>query len=200
MAHANRKKFGAGQQDQGKGDGTGGMSAPDIENLPDNEILSNRATSRHSDQRGLDSRHVSTEQYHEHVDNHAPGAGEPGAAAAGGKLADERPDGQEMAEAGEQAAQQQEETMNSELQQRIETRAHQIWETEGRPDGRHVDHWTQAEREIGEEMRAGDRTPADSGSAGSGLGPSGIAPTGSAGDEAGLVGSDTVGESDRPRS
>lgn len=69
MAHASKKKFGAGQQDQGKGDGTGGM-APDVpDQLPDNEILSNRDKSRHSDQRGLDSRHVDTEQLHDHVGN-----------------------------------------------------------------------------------------------------------------------------------
>ncbi|WP_347138240.1 hypothetical protein [Paracoccus sp. SSK6] len=69
MANASSKKFGAGQQDQGKGDGTGGMS-PDVpDQLPDNEILSNRDKSRHSDQRGLDSRHVETEQLHDHVAN-----------------------------------------------------------------------------------------------------------------------------------
>lgn len=69
MANASSKKFGAGQQDQGKGNGTGGMS-PDVpDQLPDNEILSNRDKSRHSDQRGLDSRHVETEQLHDHVAN-----------------------------------------------------------------------------------------------------------------------------------
>ena len=92
MAHADRKKFGPGQQDQGKGDGSGGMSPATIDELPDNEVLSNRDTSSHSDQRGLDGRHIQNEQQHEHVDSHKPGKGEPGAAAAKGKLADERPD------------------------------------------------------------------------------------------------------------
>jgi hypothetical protein len=69
MANASKKKFGPGQQDHGKGDGSGGMSDDDIEQLPDNEILSNRDKSRHSDQRGLDSRHVETEQRHDHVAN-----------------------------------------------------------------------------------------------------------------------------------
>lgn len=91
MANASRKKFGPGQQDQGKGSGEGGMTPADIEALPDNEVLSNRDTSRHSDQRGLDSRHVHTQNLHEHVDNHAAGKGEPGKAAAKDKLADERP-------------------------------------------------------------------------------------------------------------
>lgn len=69
MANASSKKFGAGQQDQGKGDGTGGMSPDTAENLPENEVLSNRDTSRHSSQRGLDSRHVQNQQYHDHAGN-----------------------------------------------------------------------------------------------------------------------------------
>lgn len=39
------------------------------ENLPENEVLSNRDTSRHSSQRGLDSRHVQNQQYHDHAGN-----------------------------------------------------------------------------------------------------------------------------------
>lgn len=31
----------------------------------------------------------------------------------------------------------------------IRERAHQIWEAEGRPDGRDVDHWNQAQQEMG---------------------------------------------------
>jgi hypothetical protein len=31
---------------------------------------------------------------------------------------------------------------------RIRQRAHEIWEREGRPDGRHHEHWAQARREI----------------------------------------------------
>ena len=33
--------------------------------------------------------------------------------------------------------------------QRIRERAYELWEREGRPHGRHVDHWMQAEREVG---------------------------------------------------
>ncbi|WP_026155577.1 hypothetical protein [Paracoccus sp. N5] len=68
MAQAG-KKFGAGQQDQGKGDGSGGMTPEDIGELPENAVLSNRDTARHSEQRGLDSRHVQTEQRQDHVGN-----------------------------------------------------------------------------------------------------------------------------------
>ena len=91
MANADRKSYGPGQQDQGKGSGEGGMSPAEVEQRRKSEVLSNRDTSRHSEQRGLDSRHVHTRQLHEHVDNHAEGKGEPGKAAAGEKLADERP-------------------------------------------------------------------------------------------------------------
>jgi hypothetical protein len=37
---------------------------------------------------------------------------------------------------------------DSELEQRILERAHQIWEEEGRPHGRDQEHWRQAEQEI----------------------------------------------------
>jgi hypothetical protein len=33
-------------------------------------------------------------------------------------------------------------------QERIRRRAHEIWEREERPEGRHEEHWTQARREI----------------------------------------------------
>ena len=32
--------------------------------------------------------------------------------------------------------------------QRIRERSYQLWEQEGRPDGRHLDHWLQAEQEL----------------------------------------------------
>lgn len=34
------------------------------------------------------------------------------------------------------------------IQERIRRRAHELWESEGRPHGRDADHWTQAEAEI----------------------------------------------------
>lgn len=40
------------------------------------------------------------------------------------------------------------------LQERIRERAQAIWEREGRPEGRHEDHWGQAEKEINAEHAA----------------------------------------------
>lgn len=60
MANASSRKFGPGQQDQGKGDGSGGMGAEDAGPLP--EILSNRDKSRHSGEHGLDSARMRAEQ------------------------------------------------------------------------------------------------------------------------------------------
>jgi hypothetical protein len=40
------------------------------------------------------------------------------------------------------------------LRQRIEDRAYVLWERAGRPDGRHVEHWIQAEQEILSESKA----------------------------------------------
>jgi len=34
------------------------------------------------------------------------------------------------------------------LRKQVEERAYALWEGEGRPDGRHLDHWLQAEAEI----------------------------------------------------
>ncbi|MDQ2102739.1 DUF2934 domain-containing protein [Azospirillum isscasi] len=37
---------------------------------------------------------------------------------------------------------------------RVQRRAHDIWEREGRPHGRHDEHWAQAEAEVDDEIRA----------------------------------------------
>jgi hypothetical protein len=42
----------------------------------------------------------------------------------------------------------------SDWQERIRQRAQAIWEREGRPEGRHEDHWREAEKEIGAEDSA----------------------------------------------
>jgi len=91
MANADRKSFGAGQQDQGKGDGTGGMSPADIDTPLPSEVLSNRDTSQHSDQRGLDSSFVQTQQLHDHVGNQSSDQDTAGDTPDRDKLADERP-------------------------------------------------------------------------------------------------------------
>ncbi len=38
--------------------------------------------------------------------------------------------------------------------ERVRRRAHDIWEREGRPHGRHDEHWGQAEAEVDDEIRA----------------------------------------------
>jgi DUF2934 family protein len=38
--------------------------------------------------------------------------------------------------------------MKIDILQLIRERSYQLWEQEGRPDGRHLDHWLQAEREV----------------------------------------------------
>jgi hypothetical protein len=70
MANANRKHFGAGSQ--GKSDGSGAMTVLDDEKLPDNMVLSNRDKAQHSQERGLDSKAVQTEQYQDHAANRRP--------------------------------------------------------------------------------------------------------------------------------
>lgn len=37
----------------------------------------------------------------------------------------------------------------------IQQRAYQIWEQQGRPEGRHLEHWSQAEEELAVEFRVG---------------------------------------------
>ena len=62
MAKADRKHFGPGVQ--GKGDGTGAMTEAEV---PENAVLSNRDKKQHSEERGLDSKHVQSEQRHDHA-------------------------------------------------------------------------------------------------------------------------------------
>ena len=60
-------------------------------------------------------------------------------------------------------------------EERIRRRAHEIWEREGRPEGRHEEHWARARREV--EAEEGGPPP---GPARSGASPTDTAP-GSAG-------------------
>lgn len=66
MANAS-KHMGPGAQ--GKHSGTGAMTELPEGILEENMVLSNRDKSRHTDQRGLDSATVQTEQYHDHARN-----------------------------------------------------------------------------------------------------------------------------------
>ena len=59
---------------------------------------------------------------------------------------------------------------------RIQRRAHEIWEREGRPEGRHEEHWAQARREIEAEEEGGssaapDASPTDTAPGIAGIGP-----------------------------
>ena len=65
MANASHKHIGAGAQ--GKGDGTGALTTAEVEDIPDNMVLSNRDKAQHGDQRGLDGQAVQTEQIRGHA-------------------------------------------------------------------------------------------------------------------------------------
>jgi hypothetical protein len=45
--------------------------------------------------------------------------------------------------------------LSGEVQQRIQQRAYELWENEGRPHGREQAHWQQAEREIAGQSASG---------------------------------------------
>jgi hypothetical protein len=49
--------------------------------------------------------------------------------------------------------------MDWKLEARIRERAYQLWEREGRPEGRDFDHWTRAVAEVSAE-EGGDKGPA----------------------------------------
>jgi hypothetical protein len=68
MANASSKHIGAGAQ--GKSSGTGAMTDIDKDIIPENMVLSNRDKAQHSRERGLDSKTVQTEQFHDHEANH----------------------------------------------------------------------------------------------------------------------------------
>jgi hypothetical protein len=42
--------------------------------------------------------------------------------------------------------------MNTAIEDRIRSRAYELWEAEGRPEGREVDHWLRAAQEISGEV------------------------------------------------
>lgn len=42
--------------------------------------------------------------------------------------------------------------MADEREDRVRERAYRLWEQEGRPHGRHADHWHQASQEVGDEL------------------------------------------------
>jgi hypothetical protein len=94
--------------------------------------------------------------------------------------------------------------MTSNRNERIRIRAHEIWEREGRPEGRQAEHWEQAEREIesetgGEQQdgSSGLSAVSESGGLSSTLQPGGTIPGGGPGAGQGSIG--TGGGSTRGR-
>jgi hypothetical protein len=96
--------------------------------------------------------------------------------------------------------------MNNNREEQIRERAHQIWEEEGRPQGREQEHWERAAREI-EGREAGSETRAErsgpdeiAGSVGvaSGLQPGGTNPGGGPGTGAGSMGTGGGSTADEP--
>lgn len=70
MAKASKKGMGVGTQ--GKGDGSGALTEISKDEIGENAVLSNRDKSRHSGDRGLDSKTVQTEQLQDHPMNRIP--------------------------------------------------------------------------------------------------------------------------------
>ena len=50
-------------------------------------------------------------------------------------------------------------TLDAELRRRIKECAHALWEADGRPEGRALNYWLQAEREIVNQSIAGEEDP-----------------------------------------
>jgi hypothetical protein len=127
MAHESKKKMGLGSQ--GKLDGTGAMTVLPDGVLPENMVLSNRDKASHSEERGLNSRQIQTDQFHDHV---------------GARRNFEDEDNpRKSSDALNGAAE-----LDAEYQERVRIRAYELWDREGRPEGRDELHWLMAEQEL----------------------------------------------------
>ena len=89
MANASKRHVGPGSQ--GKHSGTGAMTELPEGVLEENTVLSNRDKSQHSDGRGLDSKMVQTEQFHDHAGNRRNFDAQPDAAVLGNTSGLSRP-------------------------------------------------------------------------------------------------------------
>jgi hypothetical protein len=67
MAKAGKTHMGVAEQAQGAG--TGALTEIDKDLVGENDVLSNRDKSEHSQDRGLDGKHVETAQYQDHAAN-----------------------------------------------------------------------------------------------------------------------------------
>lgn len=90
--------------------------------------------------------------------------------------------------------------MANDRERRIRERAYRLWEQEGRPEGRHEHHWTQASQEVGDELfQQGGLEPERRGALDGGLLPQGMlvaggGPSGSAVGGLGMAGEDEDGQ------
>jgi hypothetical protein len=67
MAKASKKHVGPGSH--GKSDGSGAMTDIELENLPENAVLSNRDKANHTSERGMDGKEILNEQFRDHSSN-----------------------------------------------------------------------------------------------------------------------------------
>ena len=67
MSKGGKKHIGAGAH--GKGAGAGANTEIPKEKIGENMVLSNRDKAQHSDVRGMDSKHIQTEQFQDHAAN-----------------------------------------------------------------------------------------------------------------------------------
>ena len=67
MSRGSKKQTGAGAH--GKGAGVGANTDITKDKIGENMVLSNRDKSRHSDQRGMDSKQIQSEQLQDHASN-----------------------------------------------------------------------------------------------------------------------------------
>jgi hypothetical protein len=91
-------------------------------------MLSNRDKALHSGERGLDNRQMQTEQFHDHVGARRDFDTEENLRSSADPLQDAV-------------------DMHSDQQERVRARAYELWEQEGRPEGRDQTHWFEAEQE-----------------------------------------------------
>ncbi|TCT07653.1 hypothetical protein [Aquabacter spiritensis] len=76
MANASRKHM--GPNTRGKGAGVGATSEIAPEALPEHGVLSNRDKAAHTEERGLDSKGVQTDEWRTHAANRMPRSDDPG--------------------------------------------------------------------------------------------------------------------------
>jgi hypothetical protein len=67
MSKGSKKQTGAGAH--GKGSGAGANTDIAKDKVGENMVLSNRDKSQHSDQRGMDGKHLQSEQLQDHAAN-----------------------------------------------------------------------------------------------------------------------------------